>query len=368
VSIHRSFYRCVVLHGTNEAAVQFSAAFDIVGHCFYLEDGVEERNVLEGNLAAHVHFLISPQTASSSGVDEGWISRREAEGFPVGTRTAFGQFQPTFTQVPGRLEQPADVVAAGFYITNMHNVIVDNAASGGWAGFVVPSLKAPVGLHRDVDLQPNGRPALLFARNSAHSSGFWWGDAACIYIGGAAFDEEVTDGGATVVVQKYAPGRNVHEGWTPKSEADGKGGDVVFGELWNLTVAMSLNHGAQLWSSTTTLRGLHAFDTSLALSALGTHHLVDIYIECRSGNAPYKWPDLRPYHMEQKFWTDGMWLWGRFHKGGQYEGFSWCVAAPPSPLPPPLSSLTCAPPPRRPPLNPPRCIGTTRASATLSTA
>ena len=80
----------------------------------------------------------------------------------MGTRTAAGQFQPTFKQVPGRLEQPADVVAAGFYVTNLHNYVVDNAASGGWAGIIVPSLQAPVGLHRDeVDFSPNGRPTLL---------------------------------------------------------------------------------------------------------------------------------------------------------------------------------------------------------------
>ncbi len=32
-----------------------NVGFNVHGHCYYLEDGVEERNVLERNLAAYVH-------------------------------------------------------------------------------------------------------------------------------------------------------------------------------------------------------------------------------------------------------------------------------------------------------------------------
>ena len=323
VAVHHSFYRCFVMHGTNSSHVQLNAAFDVVGHCFYLEDGVEERNIIEGNLAAHIHFLISPETASSAGIAEGWITKREGEGYPVAMRTAFGQFQPTFRRIAGRLEEPADVVAAGFYISNLYNYFVDNAASGGWAGIIVPSLQAPVGLHRGVDLKPNGRPALLFARNSAHSSGFWWGDAACIYFGGRAWEEEVVEGNASYFLKKYAPGRQIHQGWNPTSAPNGKTGDALFGEIWNLTVAMSLNIGLNFWSGRTTLRGLSAFDTRLGLSIQGTHHMLDIFIECRTSNEPYKWPELAPWHTEKKFWTEGMWRYGNWYPGGQYQGFSW---------------------------------------------
>jgi hypothetical protein len=41
-----------------------NVGFNIPGHCFYLEDGVEERNVMERNLAAFVHPI---QTAGSGG-------------------------------------------------------------------------------------------------------------------------------------------------------------------------------------------------------------------------------------------------------------------------------------------------------------
>ena len=36
--------------------------------------------------------------------------------------------------------------ASGFYITNPYNDFVGNAASGGWAGFAMPSLPSPVKL------------------------------------------------------------------------------------------------------------------------------------------------------------------------------------------------------------------------------
>ncbi len=45
------------------------AGFDVHGHCFYLEDGVEERNVLESNLAAYVHPI---QTAGTQGGQTVW--------------------------------------------------------------------------------------------------------------------------------------------------------------------------------------------------------------------------------------------------------------------------------------------------------
>ena len=36
-SIFRSFYRCVSIHGTYGVTVSENVAFDVVGHCYYLE-------------------------------------------------------------------------------------------------------------------------------------------------------------------------------------------------------------------------------------------------------------------------------------------------------------------------------------------
>jgi hypothetical protein len=61
---------------------------------------------------------------------------------------------------------PADIAAAGFYITNMHNNIIGNVASGGWAGFAFPNLDRPVGLHRTMNYIPREKVALEIDGNT----------------------------------------------------------------------------------------------------------------------------------------------------------------------------------------------------------
>ena len=40
--------------------VSDTVSFHVNGHCYYMEDGVEERNVLDHNLAAFVHVVGTP--------------------------------------------------------------------------------------------------------------------------------------------------------------------------------------------------------------------------------------------------------------------------------------------------------------------
>jgi hypothetical protein len=54
----------VSVHGTNALTLYGNVGFNIPGHCYYLEDGVEERNLLEANLAAYV---VPINTAGSGG-------------------------------------------------------------------------------------------------------------------------------------------------------------------------------------------------------------------------------------------------------------------------------------------------------------
>ncbi|KAM6943286.1 cell migration-inducing and hyaluronan-binding protein [Xenentodon cancila] len=44
VSIHHSFSRCVTIHGSNGLLVKDVVGYDTLGHCFFTEDGAEERN------------------------------------------------------------------------------------------------------------------------------------------------------------------------------------------------------------------------------------------------------------------------------------------------------------------------------------
>ena len=121
-SVHRSYYRGVVIHGTSHTTVSDNVAFDVAGHCYYLEDGVEENNLIDHNLAAFVHVI------------------GNAAAGP-------GQDGSTHYQ-SNSVKNPGDAAAAGFWIPNAMNTISNNAASGGWTGFSMPRLEKPVGMHR----------------------------------------------------------------------------------------------------------------------------------------------------------------------------------------------------------------------------
>ena len=54
-----------------------------------------------------------------------------------------------------------------FYITNVHNRIIGNAASGVYSGFAFLSLKQPLGAHKGVNLRLSSRVSLEIDGNTA---------------------------------------------------------------------------------------------------------------------------------------------------------------------------------------------------------
>ncbi len=50
-AIHDSYNRCVTVHGTNDVQVENNVTYNTVGHCFFLEDGIEHGNQFVHNLA-----------------------------------------------------------------------------------------------------------------------------------------------------------------------------------------------------------------------------------------------------------------------------------------------------------------------------
>ncbi len=178
-TIHRSFYRCVSIHDTHEMNVQRNVAFDVTGHCYYLEEGVEENNTIAFNLAAYVHVIYQAAITGQPMVN-------------VYNETDF-------------LRLPADVAASGFYITNGYNHIYGNAASGGWAGFAFPNLPKPIGFNQQAPVVPQHRPVIEFDSNTAHSSGFSnTGEGIpCIYMGGKLWNDYDNYGG----LLRYDTGR-----------------------------------------------------------------------------------------------------------------------------------------------------------------
>jgi hypothetical protein len=77
--------------GRNNSTTSENVAFDVIGYCYYLEDGVEENNTISFNLAAHIHTL---------GPD-----------FP----RAWGQQLPAYVENK-KMTLPADIAASGFIL------------------------------------------------------------------------------------------------------------------------------------------------------------------------------------------------------------------------------------------------------------
>ena len=246
-SIHRSFYRCVSIHGTHGALISQNVAFDAIGHCYYLEDGVEEDNVFVNNLAAHIHVLGSPARGNGGGQTCSDIDSSED------------------------LLLPADVTASGFYVTNAHNTFEGNAASGGWAGFAFPTLSAPIKTHRCSHPRsctvPSSRALLRFDGNSAHSAGFWWHSAGQIYVGGKLWHPYSSSS-----ILRYNPCRTL----------PGRSGLT---RMTNTKVFIGRGVGVSHWGRRPELIGFEAHDLALAASIMGDGFLNHALVICRTGAA-----------------------------------------------------------------------------------
>lgn len=182
-SVTNSNFRCYTVHGTNSTRLSRNVAYNAKGMCYYFEDGVEERNLVEFNFASHINPIYKP-----------------ADG-------GYGQGGEWFTESTS-LINPADTSASGFYFLNAYNTIVGNAVSGGWSGFAFPNAVKRIGLFKgtlpaNTNLEPLNRPLLRFNGNTAHSCGFYWrAHGSCVYFG-AKLDYDST---GTLLV--YNSGRN----------------------------------------------------------------------------------------------------------------------------------------------------------------
>eukprot|EP00547_Thalassionema_nitzschioides_P017582 CAMPEP_0194244958 /NCGR_PEP_ID=MMETSP0158-20130606/12293_1 /TAXON_ID=33649 /ORGANISM="Thalassionema nitzschioides, Strain L26-B" /LENGTH=898 /DNA_ID=CAMNT_0038980567 /DNA_START=451 /DNA_END=3147 /DNA_ORIENTATION=- len=52
--VRQSNQRCFVIHQTDSVLIEDNVSFDTFGHCYFLEDGVEENNIFRGNLGLGV--------------------------------------------------------------------------------------------------------------------------------------------------------------------------------------------------------------------------------------------------------------------------------------------------------------------------
>uniref|UniRef100_A0A8B9K669 hyaluronoglucosaminidase n=1 Tax=Astyanax mexicanus TaxID=7994 RepID=A0A8B9K669_ASTMX len=110
LSIHHSFSRCVTIHGSNGLLVKDVVGYDVLGHCFFTEDGPEERNTFEHCLGLKVKAgTLLPSDRDSK------MCRDITDG-------AF----------PGYIAKPRQDCSATstFWIANPNNNLIDCAAAG----------------------------------------------------------------------------------------------------------------------------------------------------------------------------------------------------------------------------------------------
>jgi cell migration-inducing and hyaluronan-binding protein len=148
--LHHNFNRAITIHSTGKLLIQNNAAFDTVGHTYFLEDGGEAGNTLEGNL--------------------GFMTRCTLQKDQYGNQKGCYQLQD------GETLLPTDKNPATFWITNPANAIRGNVAAGSdGSGFWIALPKNPTGPSatdaRFKDWNLRSTPLLEFKDNLAHSSG-----------------------------------------------------------------------------------------------------------------------------------------------------------------------------------------------------
>uniref|UniRef100_A0A8C8ASL2 Transmembrane protein 2 n=1 Tax=Otus sunia TaxID=257818 RepID=A0A8C8ASL2_9STRI len=110
LAIHHCFSRCVAIHGTHGLLVKDTIGYDTLGHCFFLEDGTEQRNTFYHNLG----LLTRSGTILPS-------DRSEAMCLAIRSHV-YGNYVP----VPS-----TDCMAVStFWIANPNNNLIENAAAG----------------------------------------------------------------------------------------------------------------------------------------------------------------------------------------------------------------------------------------------
>ncbi|XP_025787439.1 cell surface hyaluronidase isoform X2 [Puma concolor] len=153
LSIHHSFSRCITVHGTNGLLIKDTIGFDTLGHCFFLEDGIEQRNTLFHNLG----LLTKPGTLLPTDRNNSMCTAMREK--------VFGNYVP----VPA-----TDCMAVStFWIAHPNNNLISNAAAGSQdAGIWYLFHKEPTGESSGLQLlaKPELTPLGIFYNNRVHSS------------------------------------------------------------------------------------------------------------------------------------------------------------------------------------------------------
>jgi hypothetical protein len=171
-AIHDTYNRCVTVHGTNYLKIENNVTYNTVGHCFFLEDGIEHSNEYVKNLAiqtkCHTTKRCVPTNLAASG-EASFAYEDRAAGRQNG-QVAVANGNPNADVL-----LPSDNTVASFWITNPNNVYRDNVAAGSDEnGFWMSLPEHPNGQFLGTEISqntwPRNMPLREFKGNVAHSN------------------------------------------------------------------------------------------------------------------------------------------------------------------------------------------------------
>jgi cell migration-inducing and hyaluronan-binding protein len=163
-AIHDTYNRCVTVHGTNFLRVENNVTYNTVGHCFFLEDGIEHGNEFVHNLGiqtkCHTSKPCVPTRLAAAGESANFDDRQAIR--------ANGQASKDVLL-------PSDNTVSTFWITNPDNVYRDNVAAGSDSnGFWMSLPEHPNGKFEGTEISaktwPRRTPFREFKGNVAHSN------------------------------------------------------------------------------------------------------------------------------------------------------------------------------------------------------
>ena len=156
-AIHDTYNRCVTVHGTNFLRVENNVTYNTVGHCFFMEDGIEHGNEFVRNLGiqtkCHTSKPCVPTNLAAAGEPRTGTNGQQSKDVLI----------------------PSDNTVSTFWITNPDNIYRDNVAAGSDAnGFWMSLPEHPNGQFEGTEISkatwPRRTPFREFKGNVAHSN------------------------------------------------------------------------------------------------------------------------------------------------------------------------------------------------------
>jgi cell migration-inducing and hyaluronan-binding protein len=163
-AIHDTFNRCVTVHGTNNLRVENNVTYNTVGHCFFVEDGIESGNEFVRNLGiqtkCHPTLPCVPTVLAAAGESADYENRQAVRSNGQASKDVL---------------LPSDNTVSTFWITNPDNTYRDNVAAGSdVTGFWMSLPEHPNGQFEGTEIAktiwPRRTPFREFKGNVAHSN------------------------------------------------------------------------------------------------------------------------------------------------------------------------------------------------------